>query len=84
MLRIQKRLVGSFAEAELSGMRAIVVVFSKPLIHINLNILKVGVEFFSKEDGVAFVLHGSIEALANAICLRVIGFGLGMVNVFNA
>ena len=81
MFGIQKRLVGGFAEAEPSGMRAIVVVFSDPLIHIYLKLIDRGVELFSKKNGIALVLHGSMKTFANAIGLRMISINLGMTSL---
>ena len=83
MFRIQKRLVGSFAKAKLTGMRAFMVELSEPLINIVLNVLKGKIEFLSKQNGITFILHSPVKAFTNTVCLRVIGLSSGVINILN-
>ncbi len=53
-------------------------------IHLNpLAALPGFIDFVAKGNSIEFILHGAVKALTDAVCLRVLGFDLCVINVFN-
>ena len=65
-----KSLHGCFSETVLSGVGSLGVVGVHPRIEVCLQLLNRGIDFLSKCDCIELVLHGSVESLADAVCLR--------------
>jgi hypothetical protein len=52
-------------------------------IQIGLQFFDRVIDLFAKGHLVELILNGAVEAFANAVSLRVAGFGLGVVDIFN-
>ena len=60
-------------------MRACFVVFTDPCIEIGLQLVDRMIHLLAERDTVELVQHGLVEALADAVGLRALGLGAGVV-----
>lgn len=73
----------SFAVAVPATVRALVVVIAHPFIQISLKLLQVIVQFFTESNGIKLLLHGSVEAFADAVGLRMADLRFAVLYAFN-
>ena len=59
------------------------VVLGDPRIKVGLQLVDRAVDLFAERHSVELVEDGAMEALANAIGLRALGLGAGVVDVLN-
>lgn len=70
-------------KAVLAGVSPLTVVLLNPLIQIGLQVLQCGIDFLAKGNGIELVLNGAMKTFADAIGLRMTGFGLAVVDGLN-
>src|SRR5262249_53881765 len=64
-------------------MRSTIVVFDQPSVEIDLQLIDRVINLFTKGDPVELVQHGAMEALANSIWLRALGFGAAVIEILD-
>ena len=79
-----KSLHGCFSETVLSGVGSLGVVGVHPRIEVCLQLLNRGIDFLSKCDCIELVLHGSVESLADAVCLRAFRLDFRVVYILHS
>src|SRR6516165_9002631 len=81
--RVKEGLHRSLAEAPAALVRAPLVVVDEPGVEVALQLVDRAVDLLAEGNPVELVEDGAMEALANAIGLRALGLGAGMVDVLN-
>jgi hypothetical protein len=81
LFSVFQRGQGRPATAHLSLMCPLVIVTHQPLIQINLQALKIGIEFLSERDLVKLLQDGLVESLADPIGLRCLRLCLAVIDV---
>ena len=76
-----KVCIGVSSEAVFSGVCPLGVVVIHPCVEVGLKLFDGGVYLLAESDGVELVLHGTVEPLADAVCLRTLCLYLGVVDV---
>lgn len=71
----------AIAPAPLMGAHLIVVL--DPSVQIRLQSLDGGVDLLAEGNPIELVEHGAVEALTDAVGLRALGLGAGMVDILN-
>ena len=79
-----KSLHGCFSETVLSGVGSLGVVGVHPRIEVCLQLLNRGIDFLSKCDCIELVLPGSVESLADAVCLRAFRLDFRVVYILHS
>src|SRR6266571_3381060 len=74
---VKEGLHRRLAEAPASLMWPRLIVFAKPQIKIDLQLVDRTIHLFAEGDAVELVEHGLVEALADAVGLRALGLGRG-------
>src|SRR5499427_10481758 len=64
-------------------MGPVLVVFGDPYIKVGLQLVDRAVDLFAERHPVKLIQDGTMEALADSICLRAFGFGSAVINVFD-
>ena len=59
------------------------VVFGDPGIEVGLQLVDGAIDLLAKRDAIEFVKHGAVEALADAVGLRALGLGAGVVDILH-
>src|SRR5919201_4402164 len=59
------------------------VVLLEPFVGVRLKVLESRVQALPERDAVELLLHSAVEAFADAIGLRRVSFGLGMIDVLH-
>jgi hypothetical protein len=59
------------------------IVLGDPGIEVGLQLVDRPVDFFAERQPVELVEHGAMEALADAVGLRALGLGAGMIDVLD-
>src|SRR5437899_11396408 len=80
---VKEGLHRRLAEAPASLMWPRLIVFAKPQIKIDLQLVDRTIHLFAEGDAVELVEHGLVEALADADGLRALGLGRRMVDVLD-
>src|SRR6202008_5146219 len=61
----------------------LLIVLADPQIEISLQLVDRTIHLFAERDTVELVEHRSVEALADAVGLRALGFGARMIDVLD-
>ncbi len=83
MLCFLKCLIRRAAITILARVCSFLIVNGQPLVQIVLQLLNIAVNFFAECNLIKLILDGAMKPLANAIGLRTLGLGTGMVDVLN-
>src|SRR5207237_8498915 len=71
------------AEAPTALMGSSLIVFGDPGIEVGLQLVDRAIDLLAEGDAVELVQHGAMEALADAVGLRALGLGAGVVDVLD-
>lgn len=75
-------LKGRSSETIFAGVCPLVVVVQKPLVNIGLKLVEGRVDLLTESDRIELLTNGFVKALGDAVGLRRVGFGLGVVDGF--
>ena len=64
-------------------MWSIVIVLGQPRVQVSLQVLEPIIELLPKRDAIKLILDGAMETLADAVGLRALGLGPGVVDVLD-
>ena len=82
-LGVKEGLNRGFAEAPSALMRPFDVVPTDPVVQIDLQLCDRAIDLFPERDAVELVEDRLVKALDNSIRLWALGFGPGMIDVFD-
>src|SRR3954470_18696475 len=80
---IQKGLHWCFAEAPTALMWPRLIVLADPQIEIGLQLVDRTIHLLAECDTIELIQHGLVEALADAVGLRALGLGAGVIDVLD-
>ena len=72
-----------FAEAPAALMRPLLVVFDDPGIEVGLQLVDRPVDLLAEHHPVELVEDGAVKALTDAVGLRALGLGAGVIDVLD-
>ena len=81
--RVEEGLHGGLSEAPLALMGSGLVEFAHPEVEVGLEVLDRLVELLAEGDAIELVEHGLVESLDDAVGLRALGLGWGVVDVLD-
>lgn len=81
--RVKEGLHGGLSKAPFALMRPDLIELAHPEVEIGLQVLDGGVDFLAEGDAIKLIQHGLMEALDDAVGLRALGLGSGVVDVFD-
>src|SRR4029434_3188243 len=79
--RVKEGLHRGFAETPAPLMRPELIVFGNPGIEVGLQLVDRSVNLLSECQAIELVEYGAMKALADAVGLRALGLGAGVVDV---
>ena len=81
--RVKEGLHRGLAEAPAALMRARFVVRRQPGIEVGLQLVDRPIDLLAERHPIELVEHGAMEALADAVGLRALGLGAGVIDVLD-